>query len=384
LEGCRGPAVIQALSPLDRIYLRRACELAVRGRAGTSPNPPVGAVITDGARSLGEGYHHVRGGPHAEVEALRDASARGHDVRGATLYVTLEPCDHTGLTPPCSLAVRDAGIARVVIGTLDPNPRTAAGGVARLRAAAIAVDVTDDAWSRELIEAFALWVARSRPFVRLKLAASLDGYVAPRPGERHWLTGREARAYVRELRASHDAVLVGAGTVRIDDPQLSVRPPHARRKPYVRAVACEEAPFPLDRAILEPLEGYDRAVVLAPAGARAAFAALETVAEVAYVGEPDARRLDLRLALETLRGRGIASVLCEGGPTLAGRLLEAGLVDRIDWLVAPALLANSSAVAALGPGGGGTILAFDRIERLGPDLLLSARIARKGSSCSAD
>ncbi len=356
------------------MYLRRACELAARGLGSTSPNPAVGALITAGTRTLGEGFHRVRGGPHAEVEALRDAAARGNDVRGATMYVTLEPCDHTGLTPPCSLAVCDAGIARVVVGTMDPNPRTAGGGIARLRAAGMVCDVAEDAWSRDLIDAFGIAVARSRPYVRLKLAASLDGYVAPRTGERHWLTGDEARAYVRELRATHDAVLVGAGTVRIDDPQLSVRPPRSRRRNAVRVIACEDAPVPSERAIFAPLEGYDPTIVLAPAGLADRFAPLETIADVAYVGEPSAVTLDLRLALETLRARGIASVLCEGGPTLAGRLIEAGLVDRIDWLVAPALLANPHAVPALGAGALGTKLVFDRVEHLGSDVLLTARL----------
>ena len=290
------------------------------------------------------------------------------------MYVTLEPCDHTGLTPPCSLAVCDAGIARVVVGTMDPHPRTAGGGVARLHAAGIACDVAEDAWARDLVDAFGIAVARSRPYVRLKLAASLDGYVAPRSGERHWLTGSEARAYVRELRATHDAVLVGAGTVRVDDPQLSVRPPRARRRNAVRAIACEDAPVPYDRAIFAPLEGYDPTIVLAPAGLAERFAPLEEIADVAYVGEATTAILDLRLAMETLRARGIASVLCEGGPTLAGRLLEAGLVDRIDWLVAPALLANPNAVPALGVGALGAKLIFDRVEPLGPDVLLSARI----------
>ena len=356
------------------MYLRRACELAARGVGSTSPNPAVGAVITDGTRTLGEGFHRVRGGPHAEVEALRDAAARGNDARGATIYVTLEPCDHTGLTAPCSLAVRDAGIVRAVIGTMDPNPRTAGAGVARLQAAGVVCDVADDAWSRDLIEAFGVAVARSRPYVRLKLAASLDGYVAPRPGERHWLTGNEARAYVRELRATHDAVLVGAGTVRVDDPQLSVRPPRGRRRNAVRAIACEDATVSRDRSIFAPLEGYDPTIVLAPAGLKERFAPLEAIADVAYVGEATAATLDLRLAMETLRARGIASVLCEGGPTLAGHLLEAGLVDRIDWLVAPALLANPHAVPALGGGVLGTEFVFDRVERLGPDVLLSARL----------
>ncbi len=331
-------------------------------------------MIALGATTLGEGFHHARGEAHAEVEALRDAQARGNDVRGATLYVTLEPCAHTGLTPPCSEAVRAAGIARAVVGTMDPNPRTAGRGVARLRAADVAVDIAEDTWARELIEDFSVAVSGTRPYVCLKLAASLDGYVAPRPGERHWLSGREAREYVRELRATHDAVLVGAGTVRIDDPQLSVRPPRARRRPYVRAVACGDAPIPRNRALFAPLDGYAPTIVLAPAGQRETFAPLEKFADVAYVGEPSARKLDLRLALENLRARGIASVLCEGGPTLAGCLLEAGLVDRIDWLLAPALLGGPEAVPALALGSG-TTLRFQRVVRLGPDVLLSARIA---------
>ena len=195
----------------------------------------------------------MRGEAHAEVEALGDAARRGNAVTGATLYVTLEPCDHTGLTAPCSSAVIEAGIARVLVGVPDPNPRTAAGGIARLRAAGIVVDVADDPASRELIDAFAVSIARRRPYVRLKMAASLDGYVAPRPGARHWLTGYESRAYVRELRAGCDAVLVGAGTVRIDDPELTVRPAYARRKPYRRVVACETAPVPRERAIFSPV-----------------------------------------------------------------------------------------------------------------------------------
>jgi len=316
----------------------------------------------------------VRGAAHAEVEALRDAAARGNDVRGATLYVTLEPCAHTGLTPPCSGAVCDAGIARVVVGTLDPNPRTAGAGVARLRDGQIAVDVVDDAWAREIVDEFAIAVRATRPYVLLKLAASLDGYVAPRPGDRHWLTGREAREYVRELRATHDAVLVGAGTVRSDDPQLSVRPPRARHKAYVRAIACEDAPVPLERAIFTPVYGYAPTIVLAPAGARVRFAALEAHADVAYVGAADDLRLDLRLALETLRARGIATLLCEGGPTLAGRLLEAGLVDRIDWLVAPALLGNAHAIPALRLGARSEPLQFERVVALGSDVLLRARL----------
>jgi diaminohydroxyphosphoribosylaminopyrimidine deaminase/5-amino-6-(5-phosphoribosylamino)uracil reductase len=356
--------------------------LAERGRGSTSPNPSVGAVIARGATTLGEGFHRARGEPHAEAEALRDAESRGNDVRGATLYVTLEPCDHEGIMPPCSRAVLGASLVRVVVGAVDPNP-VAAGGIVRLRAENVAVSVADDSWSQALIEDFSCAVVNRRPYVRLKVATSLDGFIAPRPGERYWLTGPEARDYVRELRAMHDAVLVGAGTVRVDDPQLTVRPPHARRKPYVRVVACESAVIPLERAIFAAAEGYAPTIVLAPAGLRAGFAALEAHADVAYVGADDALTLDLPAALDALRARGIASVLCEGGPTLASRLLEGDLVDRIDWLVAPMLLGGPDAVPAFATTALQKTLCFDHVERLGPDVLLSARRS-EGETCSAD
>ncbi len=364
------------------MYLRRACELAARGRGNTSPNPCVGAVIADGSRTLGEGYHHLRGEPHAEVEALRDAAGRGNPVTGATVYVSLEPCDHTGLTGPCSQALIGSGVGRVVAGVLDPGERTGGRGVERLRAAGIVVEVADDAWAASLIDGFTAALARSRPYVRLKLATSLDGCVAPRPAERHWLTGYEARAYVRDLRASYDAVLVGAGTVRVDDPELTVRPAFARRKPYRRIVACEDTPVTAERAIFKPTPGYDPTLVLAPSGLRAAFAALEAIAEVVYVGPLTATRLDLRLALGRLPAFGVASVLCEGGPTLAAQLIGGGLVDRVDWLVAPAFLRGPEAVAVLGNGAAGVELRFDRVERLGADVLLSG-IPLGGAPCSA-
>jgi diaminohydroxyphosphoribosylaminopyrimidine deaminase/5-amino-6-(5-phosphoribosylamino)uracil reductase len=368
------------------VFLRRACELAERGRGSTSPNPSVGAVFARGATTLGEGYHHMRGEAHAEVEALRDAARRGSDVTASTLYVTLEPCNHTGLTPPCSEAVVAARVERVVVGTADPNPRTAGAGFARLRAAGIVVDVAGDPWSRSLIEDFERAAGRTRPYVRLKLAASLDGYVAPRPGERYWLTGEATKAYVRELRATYDAVLVGAGTVRADDPQLTVRPPRARRTPYRRVVACERGPLPAERAIFAPADGYAPTIVLAPSGRRTAFASLAARAEVVYVGPEDAGTLDLEAALDALRARGIASVLCEGGPTLAAQLVGRGLVDRVDWFVAPVVLQGRTAVPALANHNGASALHFDRVEQFGPDVLLSAAFATGDgrAACSAD
>jgi len=363
--------VSATLAGLDRVYLARARELAERGRSSTSPNPPVGAVIVRGTTTLGEGFHRMRGAPHAEAEAFRNAAERGMDPHGATLYVTLEPCDHTGLTPPCSQTVIEAGIARVVVGTPDPNPHTATRGLTRLRDAGIAADVVDDERSRRLVAEFAISSSRTRPYLRLKMASSLDGCIAPRRGQPYWLTGEEARAYVRELRAGHDAVLVGAGTVRVDDPQLTVRPPFARRKPYRRIVACEDAAVPIERAVFSAVPGYDPTLVLAPAGLRACFAELEAVADVLYVGAADAVELDLATALEGLRAYGIATILCEGGPTLAGRLVALGLVDRFDWLLAPAFLRNGSAMPVLGDEPGEAQLRYDRIDALGPDVLIS-------------
>ena len=349
------------------------------------PNPSVGCVLVRDGVTLGEGWHHRRGEAHAEVEALRDARVRGHDVRSATAYVSLEPCDHQGRTPPCSGALIEAQVARVVIGALDPNPKTAGGGVRRLRDAGVTVEVADDAAAAALIEPFRWTIAHHRPYVTLKMAASLDGYVAAHRGEQRWLTGEPARELVRDLRVRHDAVMVGAGTIRVDDPLLTVRPHATRRKPYTRVVVCETDAIPATSRVLTPPSdapagAYAPTLVLAPRGARSRFAALERTADVVYVGDDDAAELDLAAAMVALRERDISTVLCEGGPTLAARLLADRLVQRAVWLVAPAFLAGRDAVPALtgadldGPNG----WRFDRIERVGDDMLLSADL----SSCS--
>jgi diaminohydroxyphosphoribosylaminopyrimidine deaminase/5-amino-6-(5-phosphoribosylamino)uracil reductase len=339
----------------------------------------VGCVLVRDGVTLGEGWHHRRGEPHAEVEALRDARARGNDPHGATAYVSLEPCNHHGRTPPCTGALIDAGVARVVVGALDPDPRTARGGVNRLRERGIAVDVLDDPRALALIERFRWTVAHPRAYVTLKMAASLDGYVASRSGMQQWLTGPLARERVRDLRIEHDAVMVGAGTIRVDDPLLTVRPHATRRKPYLRVVVCETEAIPVTSRVLAPPPdapdgSYARTIVLAPAGAREKFAALEPAADVIYVGADDARELDLAAALVALRERDIATVLCEGGPTLAGRLLAQGLVERVVWFIAPTFLRSETAVPALAGAdlAGRNGWRFDRIERVGDDMLLSA------------
>lgn len=286
------------------------------------------------------------------------------------MYVSLEPCLHAGRTPPCSDALLGAGVARVVIGALDPTEH---GGAALLRKRGVEIEVAGDTRAHDLVEVFGKTIGGKRAYVALKMAMSLDGYAASRAGVGERISGEDERLYVRDLRVLYDAVMVGAGTVRVDDPQLSLRPPATRLRESVRIVACERDAVPAESRIFVPLPGYARTIVLAPAGARARFRDLERVAEMLYVGENDARELAIEKALQMLHDRGIMSVLCEGGPTLAARLISAGLVDRLYWAISPVLLHSESAVSVLGgeyADGSPRALRFDRIERLGNDALV--------------
>lgn len=358
------------LSAQDTIFLDRAYELARRGTGSTSPNPLVGAVVVSHALVVGEGYHHRAGEPHAEVHALREA---GESARGATLYVSLEPCDHHGRTPPCTKAVIEAGIARVVIGAADPNPLTAGAGIRALREARIDVVVSGDAQGAALIAPFARAMNSDRPFVTLKIAMSLDGYIASRRGEQQWLTGERARTFVRELRIAHDAIAVGAGTIRVDDPQLTVRPPHARGRTYERIVFCQSGSVDPGRAVFASANGYAKTIVVAPRRARERFSQLSGIAEIVYAEEDESMRLDLSSAMTALFARGITSILCEGGPTIGAELLRARLVDRLVWLVAPLLLSSPDALPALAGAEmhGVRQLRIEAVERLDPDVAIT-------------
>jgi diaminohydroxyphosphoribosylaminopyrimidine deaminase/5-amino-6-(5-phosphoribosylamino)uracil reductase len=274
------------------VSLERAVDLAERGRGRTHPNPVVGAVVVRGGETVGEGWHERKGGPHAEVVALE---AAGDRARGATLYVSLVPCSHHGSTPPCTDAILAAGISSVVAASLDPNPR-AAGGLERLRAAGVDVQHADLFEARAQNEAWRTWVAKERPFVTYKAAMTLDGRLTV-PGRR-WVTGEESRRVVHELRAASDAVAVGMGTVRADDPKLTAREIDVRRQP--RRLAFGRGPLP-QGSDLELFSG------------------------------------SLAEELAQLAADGVQSLLLEGGPTLAASFAGEGMIDKLLVFVAPTL-----------------------------------------------
>ncbi len=306
--------------------LERALELAELGRDTTHPNPVVGAVVVSGGEVVGEGWHERRGGPHAEVAAL---GAAGERARGATVYVTLEPCSHHGATPPCSDALIAAGVARVVVGSLDPNPEV--DGVGVLRAAGVEVDVVDSWRAREQNEAWRTWIAERRPFVTYKAAVTFDGRMTL-PGSR-WITGEESRRLVHELRAASDAVAVGMGTVRADDPRLDARDVAVLRQP--RRFAFGRGPLPAS-------------------------------------SELELRMGSLEDELAALGAEGVQSLLLEGGPTLASAFLEAGLVDKLLLFVAPVAAGAGEGPRAPLPEPAG--LSRLSVRRVGEDALLIAYV----------
>jgi diaminohydroxyphosphoribosylaminopyrimidine deaminase / 5-amino-6-(5-phosphoribosylamino)uracil reductase len=352
-------------TPADAAFMRRALALAQQGRGATHPNPLVGAVVVQHGRVVGEGWHSRFGGPHAEVLALQ---AAGDDARGATLYVTLEPCAHHGRTPPCTDAVIAAGIARVVFAAADPNP-VAAGGTAVLEAAGIIVHggVEEDA-ARSQNAVFLHAHERSTPYVALKLAVSLDAALAAAPGRRTQLTGADAMTETHRLRASHDAVLIGSGTARTDDPLLTVRAFTPHRQP-ARVVLDTDATLSTASQLAASVAAGDVFVVAGDDVAPEQRAALDAAGISLRTVPRAAGGVDLAAALAVLRHEGIRSILVEGGATLAAALLRDGLVNRIHLFVAPLLLGPGAVPAfpVAAPLDGWRCVAADRC---GDDALL--------------
>jgi diaminohydroxyphosphoribosylaminopyrimidine deaminase/5-amino-6-(5-phosphoribosylamino)uracil reductase len=363
-------------TPADREYMAHALALAARGLYTSSPNPRVGSVVVKDGVVIGEGFHVRPGEPHAEVNALADARARGHDTRGATLYVSLEPCNRHGRTPPCVDAVVAAGIARVVAAMRDPNPAQAHGGE-RLRAAGVDIAVgllEDDA--RELNIGFVSVMTRGRPWVRVKLAASLDGRTALVGGESQWITGPEARADGHAWRARACAVLTGVGTVLQDDPQLTVRAVATARQP-LRIVVDRHGRTPVSARVLAD----GNALIVTNGERNAAWpAALDVLAL------PDADgRVDLPGLMRALAVRGVNELHVEAGAKLAGALVEAGLVDELLLYMAPALIGDPARgmverQAPLASLAARTALAWHSVERIGGDLRVIARVLHAGAA----
>ena len=364
----------------ERTLLVRACELAVRARGQVSPNPAVGAVIARDGQVVGEGWHTGPGNLHAEPEAIR---AAGDAARGATLVCTLEPCSHTGRTGPCTEAIKAAGISRVVIGTLDPLERTRGEGVRILTEAGIEVAVADgeDAIrAREVASPFLTWAATGRPEVTLKMAASLDGRVATRTGNTRWISGAEARLLVHRWRAEMDAVGVGIGTAVADDPSLTAREvPVPEGREALRVVFDPHARLHLD-STLARTAGEVPVLVLAGSLAHAdRVAALQSAGVQVEVAASAHGAAYLAESLDALGARGVQSMLVEGGPTVAGALLEAGLVDVLAWVTAPLVIGGDGAPMAVRGVGADQIadatrIPAPRVERLGDDVLVIGRL----------
>jgi diaminohydroxyphosphoribosylaminopyrimidine deaminase / 5-amino-6-(5-phosphoribosylamino)uracil reductase len=359
---------VTARTDRDRVRMEEALALAREGEGLTRPNPPVGAVVVKGGRVVGRGFHRRAGTAHAEVAALRDA---GPAARGAELYVTLEPCSTRGRTPPCTDAILQAGITRVVVGARDPNPAHQGAGLRVLNAAGVEVlEGVCGPDADRLIDPFRTWIQSGRPRVTLKLAMTLDGRIADRHGASRWITGATSRELVQAWRRRSDAIMVGARTLRRDDPSLLPRPARGRR-PW-RVVVAGAGPLPrgaqvlTDRAAARTLVACGARVPRLPPGCRA---------EVLSLPAGRSGRVSLPRLMRELAARGILHVLCEGGGRLAESLAKAGLVDAYLLFYGPSLLGGSAVPAWEGTGwrmASRPALTIDAVERIGEDVLVSA------------
>jgi diaminohydroxyphosphoribosylaminopyrimidine deaminase/5-amino-6-(5-phosphoribosylamino)uracil reductase len=363
---------------LDRWHMERALELAERGRGYVEPNPMVGCIVARGAEVLAEGWHRRFGGPHAEVEALQMAGSR---ARGATLYVTLEPCCHYGKTPPCTQAILAAGIRRVVVALQDPFPAVAGKGLQELRQAGVEVlcGVLEEQ-AAELLAAYRKRLSRGRPWVLAKWAMTLDGKVATTAGKSRWISSEPARQVVHRLRGLVDAVVVGIGTVLADDPLLTARPPGPRVP--VRIVLDGAARLPLDSQLVRTAREVPVLVVVGPQASSEAIASLEQAGcEVLRINAAD--RVDrVHALLEELGRRQMTNLLVEGGPTVLGSFFGAQEVDEVHVFVAAKIFGGQAAPSAV--AGAGVCLpeqawqlAKPQMLPMEPDVYICGRVKRE-------
>ncbi len=365
---------------MDDRFMQMALDLASMARGRTSPNPMVGAVVVKRGNVIGRGYHHHAGSPHAEVHALNEAGA---DARGATLYVTLEPCCHHGRTGPCTELIIKAGISRVVAATADPNPIVAGKGLKILREAGLEVTtgiMEKDA--RILNEVFNKYITTGRPFVVVKAAVSLDGKIATRTGKSKWITGSEARAYGHQMRDWYDSIMVGIGTVLADNPSLTTRLPGGGGRDPVRIILDSQARTPLNAGVLNQ---RSEALTIIASTARAHPARVKALksAGIEVLTVNDGPRVDLIKLMELLGAKEITSVLVEGGAGVHGSAIAAGIVDKAAWFIAPKIIGGQDAPGPVGGEGAGdlteaAVLERLTVSRLGSDLRIEGYFTRGG------
>ena len=337
------------MTVLDETYMKMALELAEEGRGWTSPNPMVGAVIVKDGTVVGKGFHQAVGGPHAEIHALNDA---GEKARGATLYVSFEPCNHTGRTPPCTQAILKSGIKRVVAGMKDPNPRVTGGGLTFLktRGLDVSVGVCEDA-CRRLNEIFIKYATTSLPFVILKCAATLDCRIATRTGDSKWITNPLSRQFVHELRHAVDAIMVGIGTVLKDNPRLTTRLQGRKGSDPVRIVLDTHLSIPLNARLLHLSSDSDTLIVIGTSAPAEKRRILERPG-VRFLPLNDERgKIDLTALVRELGRMGITSLMIEGGSRVNGSVLRVGIVDKVYMFYAPKIYGGDDGVPiCAGPG----------------------------------
>jgi diaminohydroxyphosphoribosylaminopyrimidine deaminase/5-amino-6-(5-phosphoribosylamino)uracil reductase len=363
----------------DHEHLSRAIDLALNGLGRVQPNPVVGAVIVRDGVVLGEGWHDVYGGPHAEVNAIE--ACGGVDLAGATIYVSLEPCCHEGKTPPCTDAILRAGFSRVVVASDDPTEKAAGRGLGILRDEGVTVDVAGGelaARARLLNQAFRKHARTGRPWVLFKSAMTLDGKVATRTGDSQWISSSQSRELAHRWRATVDAVVVGIGTALADDPQLTARLDDVYRQPR-RVVFDSTARLPLDSQLVRMAPEVPLTVVVSRAAPRTATDGLEMAGADVIVATGEHEHARVRSALDQLGDRGICSLLLEGGPRLAGAFLDAGEIDEIRLFLAPLILGGRAARDPLEGEGVEQISEALRAltlecERSADDVLIKARV----------
>jgi diaminohydroxyphosphoribosylaminopyrimidine deaminase / 5-amino-6-(5-phosphoribosylamino)uracil reductase len=360
----------------DTLHMRRALALARRALGQTRPNPMVGAVLVRDGEVLGEGWHHKAGQPHAEIEALRDATQKGNATRGATAYVTLEPCCTHGRTPPCTDALIAAGISRVVVAATDPNPAHAGHGFDILRHAGIQVEAGLLATQATRLNfGFNHWILHRTPSVTLKAAFTLDGKIATRTGESRWITGPAARTRVMQMRAAHDAILVGIQTVLADNPSLTIRLGRRERAP-LRIILDTHARTPLDARVVSDAFARQTIVVTGPDAPPERVGALRERVTV-WTAPLAGGRIDLRWLLAELGRFPITSLLVEGGGEVHASFLRDGLAHRTAFFYAPKVFGGTDAPRGIAGDGfqsldTSPVLANLRHRRIGPDLLVEA------------